>query len=131
MTDKRLTRDTYLVALTSDPDATIEVEVRPGDQFRAELEAKKWAVPAMTDAKLTNVALWLYCALKRQTGYQGNWPTFRDEDLYAWEPLRDEGGEPVSTPVDPTEEPSGSASPSQDASPASTSTGSTPISTNA
>lgn len=125
---KKLTRPKYLVALTEAPDVTIEVEVTPGDRFRAELEAGKWRLPGLEDAPQLNVALWVYCALTRLKLYAGDWPTFKNTDLYHWEGVADANGDQLETPVDPTEEGSSpSASSSPTGSPES-STGSTPTS---
>lgn len=130
---KRLTRPKYLVAL-GDGAETLEVDIAPGDQFRAELEAGKWGLPKIGDAPQLHTALWCYCALLRLKLYAGDWPTFKNTDLYAWEPVRDEDGEQVETPVDPTQgATSGSDSSSATTSPESptppAADGSTPTST--
>lgn len=127
-----LTRDRYTVALlhdgTGDP-YEVEVEVSPGDEFRSELEARKHGIPDLRTAPLNNTIVAIWCALVRVHGYSEKFPTFRDRDLYAWEPVKGADGEPVREPVDPTREAgtSGPASPSPTPSPVST--GSTPTST--
>lgn len=117
---RRLQRGRWLVALTDDPDNTIEVEVTPADHFRAELEAGKWRIPGVTEAPETTTALWAFCAMRRLGLFTGEWPEFVAQ-LYAWEPVRDAAGEPVAVDVDPTQaDTSASASPSATGSPDTT-----------
>lgn len=121
----KLTRPKYLVALAGHEDEEpLEVEIAPGDQFRAELEAGKWGLPGLADAPQQHTALWVWCSLVRQKLYAGDWPTFKATDLYAFHAASDE-----EEAVDPTQEAptSASASASPTGSPDS-STGSTPTS---
>lgn len=120
----KLTRPKYLVALTGHEDEdALEVEITPGDRFRAELEAGKWGIPSLEEAPTQHIALWVWCSLVRQKVYAGDWPTFKNEDLYTFQGTNDE----QEASVDPTQEAatSASASSSPTGSPDS-STGSTP-----
>lgn len=128
-----LTRPRYLIALNHDGTVSEhEIEVTPGDQFRAELEAGKHGIPALSVAPMQGTGVWVWAAAVRLGLTTADWRTFRDDTLHAFEAVRDINGDPAQVPVDPTtEEPSDSGSSSPTTTPASSSTGSTPTSTNA
>lgn len=101
------------------------IEITPGDQLRAEYEAKKNMLGPMSDAPMNHTTVWWWCALTRLGLYSDDYQTFRNRDLYAM------GGE---VDPDPTPDPTGlSGSSEPDSSSPLTSpeppTGSTPAST--
>lgn len=116
MTAPTLTRSRFHVWLEQpDPQApaanpvtrVVEVLVRNGDQLRAELEANRLRLPGLKDAPLHATSLWLWAACAREGLTQAKALDFISTELVGYRPV--EGQE--ATPVDPTEEPSGSVSP--------------------
>lgn len=96
-----LTRPKYTVVLQTEQGLDERtVEVSPGDQFRAELEAARNGLPAIQAAPLSHTGVWIWCALVREGTYSGDYQQFRNADLYAFEPADDDGEAPA--PVDPT-----------------------------
>lgn len=125
---KTLKRQRYLLALTEDPETTLEVEVTPADQLRAEVEGQREGVnPAETPIAFTLVCI--HRALVRLGLYTGKYQQLVAHDLYEWEPVTAAAGGVV--PVDPTpsEEPTPAPSSSPTTSAAGRATGSTPPST--
>lgn len=129
MTLATLTAPRYRLTLTTAPHVTHDVEVRPADQLRAEVEGNRRGLvePARQGMLLT--MLWLHAACRRQ----GLVPTDTGFDKFvdtveAWERVKPDNGDEVHA-VDPTQQAGSStdSSPSQPESPAST--GSQPSST--
>ena len=111
--NKRLTRSRYRVALAAEACDPLqhEVEVSPVDQFKAEPFAAKFGLPSIKVAPMQHQAVWVWCAMVRQGLYAGPFHEFRDRDLYAFELVVDEAGDPVGDEVPPTmADPSASAS---------------------
>jgi hypothetical protein len=130
-----LKRQHYLLALVDGDDTTEHtIDVGPGDQLRAELEGKKRKlIPGpLNEHGLAFTTLCVYFGAVRAGVYAGDVKTFLEADLYEYEAIKDDDGEPQETPVVPTppEGQSPSGSPSQPAS-QEPSTGSTPTSTTA
>lgn len=126
MAHKTLKRQRYYVALTADPETTLEVETTPADQLRAETKGARLGVQIEERLRFTLLTVW--CALVRLEHYTGDFHRFV-EDVYEWEPVRAEAG--GEEPVDPTR--SADSTPADSSSPhgseAAPATGSTPPST--
>lgn len=126
----KLTRKRYLFGLmVGDEVVEHEVAIAPADLLVAEQEASRHGIEV--DKHSMNFAtLYLYNAARRLGLYPGKYPAFV-ADLYEWEIVRDDDGEPVEEIVPPTLEAprSDSDSGSLPPSPEPASTGSTPAST--
>jgi hypothetical protein len=110
-TPPTLTRSTFHVWLQPEgatEPAVHRVMVRNGDQLRAELEANRLRLPGLKDAPLHATSLWIWAACAREGLTQAKALDFIGTELVAYRPVEEEpkGG----SPVDPTEEPSGSVS---------------------
>jgi hypothetical protein len=117
-----LTQPTYRLAI-DDLTNEHEVAILPGDQLRAETEGNR---RGLVDAKrqgqlLTFLWLWSACRRLGLVDKDHKFEPFVDR-LVAWEPVKDEAGEPDVVEVPPTPEAGSltSASPSQPGSPEST-----------
>lgn len=109
-----LKRHVVFVALTTPDDPTLvehRLEITPGDQFRAELEAAKHGLEVKRSPIQVTAGVWSWCALVRLGLYSEGYQKYVNRDLYAFELERE------AIDVPPTQEPSGSASPSPTSSP--------------
>lgn len=133
MARKPLTREKWIVALTTtdktDRPVVVEheIEVAPADQLRAETEAVKYGINNYRAQPLNYSALFVWNALKRLGVYAQPYQQFLI-DLYDWDQVRDDDGDPSEESVDPTSARSDDVSSSPLTSDPS-STGSTPTST--
>lgn len=91
-----LSKPTYLVEVG---DEVLTVAIGSGDQLRAELEQQRLNLPAKAAMHLTT--LWIWAALVRM-GLEDRKAAAFIADPPEWDVLKDESGEAVLTPVDPT-----------------------------
>lgn len=130
----RLTRETWKVQLTAGDDVVEhEIDVAPADQLRAETEAQKHGIKDLRVQRLNYASLYVYNACVRLGLYAHPYASFL-VDLYDWDQVKGEDGEPAETPVDPTQadtsaSDSSSPLPSPDSSTQPVADGATPTST--
>ena len=113
-----------------DPEHGVEHEVTilHGDQLRGELEGPRNGLPAMDQAAMHGITLWIWAALMRTHAIDQPFQEFLPRMLGFEDAGDDTGALPgeVATPADPTRPAAGSGSPSDSLSTSALSTGGSP-----